>query len=342
MDCRWAIGGWGRPLAIFIATLASSLTPLSGQTVQPAPAVQPEETSGAESGAEAGGMAADGGDLDELLALAEQDVSQLSRVSVAAPALQTEVSTVSRQVSTVGRSPAAVFVITNEMIRRSGARCLPEVLRMAPGVEVARLDANKWAVSIRGFNSRFANKLLVQMDGRSVYTPLFGGVFWDVQNIVLEDIERIEVIRGPGASVWGANAVNGIINIITKRAADTPGVLVQGGAGSFERGFATAQYGGAIGDNVHYRVYGQWFDRDTGWAPGDSAHDDWRIGLGGMRADWTPTECDTVTFQGDAYQGVAGPTRNGTRRGRASPVAGLALRVPVRPVPGHHRHRRAE
>jgi iron complex outermembrane receptor protein len=169
--------------------------------------------------------------LDKLLDMADQDMSELTRVQVAAPALDMEVTSVSRQVSTVGRSPAAVFVITNEMIRRSGARSIPEILRMAPGVQVARIDASKWAISIRGFSGRFSNKLLVQIDGRSVYTPLFGGVFWDVQDVVLEDIERIEVIRGPGATVWGANAVNGIINIITKNTTDTQGMLVQGGDG---------------------------------------------------------------------------------------------------------------
>ncbi len=177
--------------------------------------------------------------------MADQDIANLAHVEVAAPALQVEVSTVDRQTGTVGKSPAAVFVITNEMIRRSGARSIPEILRMAPGVQVAKIDANKWAISIRGFNSRFANKLLVQIDGRTIYSPLFGGVFWDVQDVVLDDIERVEVIRGPGATVWGANAVNGIINIITKSSRDTQGVLVQGGAGTEERGFVTAQYGGA-------------------------------------------------------------------------------------------------
>jgi iron complex outermembrane receptor protein len=251
-------------------------------------------------------LEADGSDLDALLELADQDLAQLSRVDVTAPALAMEVSTVSRQVTTVGRSPAAVFVITNEMIRRSGARCIPEVLRMAPGVEVARVDANKWAISIRGFNGRFANKLLVQIDGRSVYTPLFGGVFWDVQDVVLEDVERIEVIRGPGATVWGSNAVNGIINVITKRAKDTRGVYVRGGSGTEEKGFVTARYGGQIGTDLNYRVYAKWFERDRAQAPFDGAHDDWRMGRTGLRADWTPTDCDTVTVQGDLYLGQVG------------------------------------
>jgi iron complex outermembrane recepter protein len=254
---------------------------------------------------EAGGPV-DASDLDSLLEAAEQDLGQLTKVSVTAPALQMEVSTVSRQASTVGKSPAAVFVITNEMIHRSGARCIPEVLRMAPGVQVARLDASKWAVTIRGFNGRFANKLLVQIDGRGVYSPLFAGVFWDVQDVVLEDVERIEVVRGPGASVWGANAVNGIINIITKKAADTRGVLVQGGAGTEERGFATTRYGGRLGENAHYRVYGKWFERDRAYMAGDVAQDDWRMGRGGFRLDWEPDECDTFTFQGDYDDGKTG------------------------------------
>jgi len=245
-------------------------------------------------------------DLDDLLSLADESLESLSTRHVLVPGMDMEVSTVSRTESTVGRSPAAVFVITNEMIRRSGAKCIPEVLRMAPGVQVARIDANKWAVTIRGFNGRCANKLLVQIDGRSIYTPLFAAVWWDVQDVVLEDVERIEVIRGPGATVWGANAVNGIINVITKRASDTQGAYVQGGAGTEEAGFATARYGGRLGDNAHYRIYGKWFERDTGFAAADNAHDDWRMGRGGFRADWTPNACDTLTLQGDFYEGRAG------------------------------------
>jgi iron complex outermembrane receptor protein len=234
------------------------------------------------------------------------DIDQLAKVDVVAPSLQMEVSTVNRTESTVGRSPAAVFVVTNEMIRRCGARTIPDALRLVPGVEVARIDANKWAVSIRGFNDRFANKLLVQIDGRTCYTPLFAGVFWDVQDVVLEDVERIEVIRGPGATVWGANAVNGVINIITKPAGETQGGLFQGGAGTEELGATTARYGGKLGDDAHYRVYGKWFERGTGYAPDGEAHDDWRQVRTGMRIDWTPSQQDTITFQGDYYDGHDG------------------------------------
>ncbi len=252
--------------------------------------------------------------FDELLNIAEQDVSQLSQVKVVSsvPSLDMEVTTVSRVPSTVGKTPAAVFVITNEMIRRSGATSVPEVLRMAPGVQVARVDANKWAISIRGFNDRFANKLLVQIDGRTVYSPLYAGVFWDVQDLLLEDVERIEVIRGPGATVWGANAVNGVINILTKKAADTQGLYLQSGAGSFERGFLNLRYGGQIGEDIDYRVHGRWLERGTGSSidsPLDPA-DDWRLGGGGFRIDWDPDRAgdDLFTLQGGTTAGRSGGT----------------------------------
>jgi len=252
-------------------------------------------------------------DFDSLLRMAEQDVSQLTQVAVSqrVPSLDTVVSTVSRSPSTVGKSPAAVFVITNEMIRRSGATSIPEVLRMAPGVNVAKIDANTWSVSIRGFSGAFANKLLVQIDGRTVYTPLFAGVFWAAQDVLLEDVERIEVIRGPGASVWGANAVNGIINIITKRAGETQGVYAQAGAGTYERGFVNGRYGGQIGEDIDYRLYGKWFERGTGDPLNGPEFDDWRSGRGGFRMDWDPGRCgtDLFTLQGDFYDTPAG-TRN--------------------------------
>ena len=204
-------------------------------------------------------------DLDDLLDL---DVDQLSQVNVApSTQLTEEVSTVSRQASTVGKSPAAVFVITQEMIHRSGARNIPDVLRMAPGVEVARIDANKWAITIRGFNGLYGSKLLVQIDGRILYSQFFSGVIWSDQDVVLEDVERIEIIRGPGGTIWNANAVNGVINIITKRPQDTQGVLAVGGTGTEERGFSTLRYGGKIGNDFHWRVYGKQFERDGGYVP---------------------------------------------------------------------------
>jgi len=279
---------------------------------QESPLASPLTEKPSPGGEPAGADATKGDDFDSLLKLAEQDVSKLTEVKVSHAAssgsLNAEVSTVSRTPSTVGKSPAAVFVITNEMIRRSGAASIPEVLRMAPGVNVAKISANEWAVSIRGFNGQYANKLLVQIDGRSIYTPIFAGVNWPAQDVLLEDVERIEVIRGPGASVWGANAVNGIINIITKSADETQGVYVQAGGGTFERGFVNARYGGQIGDDVDYRVYGKWFERGTGVPPFGEPFDDWRSGRGGFRLDWDPCRagCDRFTLQGDAYSTPVG------------------------------------
>ena len=248
-------------------------------------------------------------DPDDILSLADESLESLSTRDVVVPAMDMEVSTVSRTESTVGRSPAAVFVVTNEMIRRSGARSVPDVLRLVPGVNVARVSASRWAISIRGFNDVFANKLLVQIDGRTVYNPIFSGVYWDQQDLLLEDIQRIEVIRGPGATVWGANAVNGVINIITKRARDTQGTMLQGGGGTEERDFGAFRYGGKFGDSVYYRLYGKWDERDGGWATPDAA-DDWRAGRGGFRIDWEPSESTTLTLQGDFYEGRSGQRYN--------------------------------
>ena len=244
--------------------------------------------------------------LDEIMDLVDEPLENLTRQNVVVPALDVQVSTVSRTESTVGRSAAAVFVVTNEMIRRSGARTIPDALRLVPGVQVARIDANKWAVTIRGFNGRYANKLLVQIDGRSVYTPLFAGVYWDVQDVVLEDVDRIEVIRGPGAAVWGANAVNGVVNIITKSARDTQGTFVEAGSGTEERSFSTVRTGGKLGQNAYYRIYGKWFERDRAGLPTGIADDEWRQGRTGFRIDWEPNGCDKLTFQGDAYGGTSG------------------------------------
>ena len=240
--------------------------------------------------------------VDDLI---DMDLDQLSQVDVVVPAMDTVVTSVSRQESTVGRSPAAVFVITQEMIRRSAANNIPDLLRMVPGVDVAQINADTWAITIRGFNSQYASKLLVQIDGRDVYSQLFNGVFWDVQDYPLEDIDRIEVIRGPGATVWGANAVNGVINIVTKRAADTQGLLVNAGGGTEERQFSTVRYGGQAGDDVYWRVYGKQFERDGGYFP-DGAFDDWRQGRGGFRSEWTPSDADVFTLQGDCYEGISG------------------------------------
>jgi iron complex outermembrane receptor protein len=207
------------------------------------------------------------------------------------------------------QSPSAAYIITSDEIRRSGATSIPEVLRGVPGVEVARVDPHTWAVTSRGFNDSFANKLLVMIDGRTAYTPLFSGVFWDVQDTLLEDIDHIEVIRGPGSTLWGANAVNGVINVVTKTAAQTQGGLVTAGGGSDEIGFGAIRYGGQIAEDVHYRTYVKYFSREgTEFANGDSAGN-WDALRGGFRMDWTPgarkngSSPDMLTLEGEMYEG---------------------------------------
>ena len=213
-----------------------------------------------------------------------------------------QITSVSRHAERLSDAPAAIFVITREDIRRSGATRLPEALRLAPNLEVARVSASSYAISARGFNNTVANKLLVLIDGRTVYTPLFSGVFWDAQDVMLEDVERIEVISGPGATLWGANAVNGVINVITRRASDTQGAFAYGRAGSLERGYA-ARYGGAMGAVGAYRVYGRFFDVfDTSRTNGTTASDAWSKGQVGFRIDWG-TAANGFTLQGDAYRG---------------------------------------
>lgn len=214
------------------------------------------------------------------------------------------VTSVSKKEEKLSNAPAAISVINQEEIARSGVTSLPEALRMAPGMQVGRVDSHTWSISSRGFTDVFANKLLVLMDGRSVYTPLFSGVFWEVQDTLMEDVERIEVIRGPGATLWGANAVNGVVNIITKSAKETQGGLVSGGGGTEELGFGAVRYGGALGANAHYRVYGKVFSRDTSvQANGQDAFDSWQREQGGFRIDWDVSNRNLVTFQGDIYAG---------------------------------------
>jgi len=213
-----------------------------------------------------------------------------------------QITSVSRHAERLADAPAAIFVITGEDIRRSGATRLPEALSLAPNLEVARSSASSYAISARGFNNTIANKLLVLIDGRTVYTPLFSGVFWDAQDVMLEDVERIEVISGPGATLWGANAVNGVINVITRRASDTQGAFAYGRAGSLERGLG-ARYGGAMGTVGAYRVYGRFFDVfNTSNTSGATASDGWSKGQVGFRTDWG-TATNTFTLQGDAYRG---------------------------------------
>lgn len=218
--------------------------------------------------------------------------------------MDVEVTTVSKKSEKLSESAAAVSVLTQDDIQRSGATSIPEALRLVPGLDVAQVDSQQWAISARGFNDIFANKLLVMQDGRSLYTPLFSGVFWDVQNTPLEDIDRIEVVRGPGASLWGDNAVNGVINIITKDAKDTQGMLVSAGGGNYEQGFGMVRYGGQLDDNVYYRIYGQYFNRGDSADRSADADDSWQMGQGGFRVDWDASEQNKMTLQGDIYGGA--------------------------------------
>jgi iron complex outermembrane receptor protein len=218
--------------------------------------------------------------------------------------MDVEVTSVSKRAEKLSETASAIQVITGEDIRRSGASSLPEALRLASNLEVAQVDSRQWAISARGFNSTSANKLLVLIDGRAVYTPLYAGVFWDVQDTMLEDIDRIEVISGPGATLWGANAVNGVINITTRSAKDTQGLLLLGGGGTELRDFGGFRYGGALASNVFYRVYGKYFDRDSAVLPsGQDATNNWRMGQGGFRLDREDSDVNLLTLQGDVYSG---------------------------------------
>jgi iron complex outermembrane receptor protein len=217
-----------------------------------------------------------------------------------------EVTTVSKSPVKLSQTPAAIYVITQEDIRRSGVRSLPEALRLAPGVDVAQIDSVKWAVGIRGFESRLSRSVLVLIDGRSVYSPLFHGVYWEVQDTLIEDIDRIEVIRGPGGTIWGANAVNGVINIITKNSRDTRGTLVSAGGGSVNQGFLDFRTGGGNDSGFNYRVYGKGEDQSPAYHQDNRQFDDWRRMQGGFRTDWDVNPRNTITVQGDLYDGVAG------------------------------------
>lgn len=223
--------------------------------------------------------------------------------------LDLEITSVSKKAEKATDAAAAIFVVTGEDIRRSGATSLPDALRMVPGLQVAQIDANKWAMSSRGFNAFSANKLLVLMDGRTLYNPLFSGVLWNEQDTLMEDIERIEVIRGPGATLWGANAVNGVINIITKKTTDTQGGLLTAGAGSEEQGFGSTRHGGRVNDHTTYRLYAKTFYRDDlERSSGDQANDDWYQWRTGFRVDSDPGTPYSLTVQGDAYHGYADAT----------------------------------
>jgi iron complex outermembrane receptor protein len=213
-----------------------------------------------------------------------------------------EVTSVSRRAERLADAPASIFVIGNDDIRRSGARTLAQALRLAPNLQVARTASGTYAISSRGFNNAIGNKLLVLIDGRTVYTPLFSGVFWDQQDVMLEDVERIEVISGPGATLWGANAVNGVINVIMRTAGENQGALITAGAGNREEA-AGFRLGGKLGESGHFSIYGKTLElQNTRNAAGESLSDGWRTGQAGFRADWKNSG-RTLSVQGDAYRG---------------------------------------
>jgi iron complex outermembrane recepter protein len=217
-----------------------------------------------------------------------------------------EVTTVTKEPEEVWKTPAAIFVITQKDIQRSGATSIPEALRLAPGVEVARISSDEWSIGIRGFGSRLSRSVLVLIDGRIVYSSFTAGVYWEVQDTLMEDIDHIEVIRGPGGTIWGPNAVDGVINIITKSSKDTQGGLVSGGAGNVEQGFGEARYGGGNGSNFTYRVYGKGFARSPEYHSDGINYDAWQAGQAGFRMDWAEGTRDSYTLQGDGYSQGAG------------------------------------
>ena len=217
-----------------------------------------------------------------------------------------EVTTPSKEPQSAMKAPVAIYVVTGEDIRRSGATCIPEALRNAPGVEVARIDGNKWSIGIRGFGSRLSRSVLVLIDGRTVYTELFAGTYWEVQDTDMDDIDRIEVIRGPGGTIWGPNAVDGVINVITRSSTETKGMRANVSGGNEEQGAADFRYGGDNGGNVSYRFYGKGFTRSPEFHPDGHNFDDWRSAQGGFRVDWKRDPHNNFTLQGDLYDSRAG------------------------------------
>lgn len=236
---------------------------------------------------------------------ASVDLSKLSLKELT----EIEVTLASKKSEPASEASAAVYVITSEDIKKSGMNSVPELLKMVPGIQVSRIDSSKWAIGSRGFAREFANKLLVLLDGRTIYHPMFSGVVWDENMVSPEDIERIEVIRGPGATLWGANAVNGIINIVTKKAEDSQGGLVSVGAGNFEKGFGTIRYGGSIGEDLYYKAYANGFLRDNTKNTNGKLNDSsWDVERAGFKSEWHKSEHEEVVFQGDGYVGAKNDT----------------------------------
>ena len=235
-------------------------------------------------------------DIESLLKLSLEDLMNI------------KVTSVSKNAESLEEVASAIQVITKSDILNSGAKTLPEALRLAPNLQVAQVNSSQWAISARGFNNVLANKLLVLINGRAVYTPMYAGVFWDVQNVLLEDVDRIEVISGPGGTIWGANAVNGVINVITKSSKETKGFYAEAGAGSNLPGMASVRYGGQLNDKITYRVFGSGFKLgSTVLTDGSKAKDEWTMGKAGFRMDWDAGPKDLITMQGTYYSGRPNP-----------------------------------
>jgi iron complex outermembrane recepter protein len=274
--------------------------------------------------------------------LAANQVNQLKQLSIE-QLTNVMVTSVTRGPKPLSRSAAAAAVVTSDQIERSGAMNVPEAIRYVPGINIAQLTASQWAVSSRGFASANSPDLLVLSDGRSIYTPLFSGVFWDVQDYLMPDIDRIEVVRGPGAALWGSNAVNGIINIITKSAADTQGGWASVGGGSQVNALAAAQYGGetdaAGGDPMYYRVFAKYQSDAPEDYPAGASSDGWDLGHVGFRTDWKTDSADAFTVQGDAYDGRIGQVSPAVNIiGRPGPTPPLVVGVGGGNVLAHWQH----
>ena len=253
--------------------------------------------------------------------------ADLKRLSVE-ELMALEVTSVSKRPEKLSETASAIQLITGEAIQESGVQSIPEALRLADNLQVAQKNSHDWAISARGFNTNLGNKLLVLVDGRSVYTPLYSGVFWNVQDYPLADLDRIEVISGPGGTLWGANAVNGVINIISKGAADTQGLYLEGGGGSHWQEFGTVRYGGQLGADTYFRVYGKYFESDSEvFADGAHAQDAWRQGRSGFRLDSSTSDTDKLTLQGDLYSGNSDHTATSDSHSSGGNVLGRWSRV---------------
>lgn len=240
-----------------------------------------------------------------------------------------EITSVSKKLQKLSEAPAAIFVITHEDLNRSGATSVAEALRMVPGVQVGRIDANKWAIGIRGLNGRFSNKLLVLVDGRTVYTPIYSGVFWEIQDMILDDVERIEVIRGPGAAIWGSNAVNGVINIISKSAFETQGGYAEVLSGNADPVNTSVRYGGRFNENnTAYRIYAKYFEQNSNvYKDTDTdAYDQWDMFRTGFKINHQNQDTIQYGLQGEIFKGKAGETLMDSQLTDTIPYADISLR----------------